>query len=257
MVLDVGLVLEQHQRLDDEALDQLGSPVVTNARISSSENTSAALCAWLSQSRSESSSGCARNSSRTRGSRPRFIDAAFELRPAPVGSDRRPESRSRSRRPCGAPLCMLFVIVLEPSCPLSGSTPKRTRREPARSIRSGRGNWGAGVTPVGRPDHSRSQNPAVPASRLAGTRERSVASGLASFLERSGRNGQRSTDFTPPASRAFAKTPQPAKTCRFARKSAGARDDLFRHRHRESRFGGVFASSRLGLGVQRFPTRGH
>ena len=30
MVLDVGLVLEQHQRLDDEALDQLGSPVVTN-----------------------------------------------------------------------------------------------------------------------------------------------------------------------------------------------------------------------------------
>ena len=103
-----------------------------NARISSSENTSAALCAWLSQPRSESSSGCARNSSLRTGSRPGFIDAAFELRPAPVASDRRSESRSRSRscRSCGAPLCMLFVIVSVPSCPVSGSTPKRTRREP-------------------------------------------------------------------------------------------------------------------------------
>ena len=114
MVLDVGLGLEQHQRLHDEALDQLDSPVLTQRQdLLVGEQVSGSLHMTqplpprvLERTRPKQFAGDGMTS--------RFIDAAFELRPAPIASDRRPESRSRSSscRPRGAPFCMLLVMVL-------------------------------------------------------------------------------------------------------------------------------------------------
>ena len=221
MVLDVGLVLEQHQRLHHEALDQLGSPVLTQRQdllVGEQVSGSVRVAQPVSQ----------RVLERMRPKQFAYDGITSEIHrrvQASSGADRFRSSLRvaipiGSRRPCGAPLCMLFVIVF-PSCPVSGSTPKRTRREPARSIRSGRGNRGAGVTPVGRPDHPRSQNPAVPASRLARTRDRSVASGLASLRRAFWPQGPaRHRLYSSRIAGARQKPTRPPKTCRFARKSA-------------------------------------
>ena len=178
MLLDVGLVFEQHQWLHDEALDELGGRVRTQRQdLLVGEQVSGSL--HVTQPLSP------RVLERTRTKQFAWDGMMFEIHrrgvQASSSSDRRRASRSRSgsRRPRGAMFWMLVVIVLDPSCPCRG-TPNEHGENP--TIRSGRGDRGAGVTPLGRPDHPRGQRPGGPPPRVWQARvARSVAPGLASL----------------------------------------------------------------------------